>query len=682
MMDGVSQKKVLFVFEGGGAKGVAHVACIAGIERWLTSAGSPMKIIGVAGTSAGALVAALVAAGWRPEDLVDDGGGSPLLRRLGVSSAVRLLGLRNWGRIQAVRILSAALAHLWIIWATLAAIWLWAAFSDTPTATQKLGTAVLLTVGATFANAVVELSRFLFFRTTSTRQRRLMGLKAALAALAIAVLAAFLAQWPLESLGFGVALALVGTPLLVAKYPGGLISTKRLERWLNEALLLGLRERRGFTELPDDHRVTFADLERGGAPPLRMVATDVATGGIATFSEMRTPDVSVARAAAASAAIPVVFRPVRIRGRDYLDGGVVSNLPAWALDDIRESEPDAALMVLGIENDNLRANAAAGVWTHAVVRGMSLMGRFIWKKPRPRHPARFTVGATLRFLRSSVFGARMLEMRGIRHNALAFHSPIESIGVLDFDAHSGVIRDAKASIEGYIRDAVERRDDAERYRNAMFQRIASDFLHDFAGKLQERDAGKHAGPRVRVHIAGAQFAEDGTALLFSSAAGACADDRIILPRERSIVCEAIRMKRLRFRRFERCEDFFSGAGSPDRYRLPLLWRDLRWAIAKPLVWSATQEFDVVSDLEAIRTDPRTAETIRNDLERLFEYLERAALVIDGADNLRDSECWEKDGTLEQLEDFLQGVAAAAVQTLAFAILNDRTLAHVEERRHA
>lgn len=33
----------------------------------------------------------------------------------------------------------------------------------------------------------------------------------------------------------------------------------------------------------------------------------------------------------ASCSIPIVFRPVRIAGKTYVDGGVLANLPAWAL---------------------------------------------------------------------------------------------------------------------------------------------------------------------------------------------------------------------------------------------------------------------------------------------------------------------------------------------------------------
>jgi len=53
------------IFEGGGAKGLAHIGALkAGEEH-------RVNFLGVAGTSAGSIVAALVAAGWRADELYD-----------------------------------------------------------------------------------------------------------------------------------------------------------------------------------------------------------------------------------------------------------------------------------------------------------------------------------------------------------------------------------------------------------------------------------------------------------------------------------------------------------------------------------------------------------------------------------------------------------------------------------
>src|SRR3984885_9548749 len=53
------------IFEGGGAKGLAHVAAVAEAQNL------GIQFAGVAGASAGALVAALLAVGYKPHDLYD-----------------------------------------------------------------------------------------------------------------------------------------------------------------------------------------------------------------------------------------------------------------------------------------------------------------------------------------------------------------------------------------------------------------------------------------------------------------------------------------------------------------------------------------------------------------------------------------------------------------------------------
>jgi NTE family protein len=53
------------VFEGGGAKGISHIAALKALEE------QNIQLVGVAGTSAGAIVATLVAAGYSADELID-----------------------------------------------------------------------------------------------------------------------------------------------------------------------------------------------------------------------------------------------------------------------------------------------------------------------------------------------------------------------------------------------------------------------------------------------------------------------------------------------------------------------------------------------------------------------------------------------------------------------------------
>ncbi|MGI4983485.1 MAG: patatin-like phospholipase family protein [Janthinobacterium lividum] len=74
---------------------------------------------------------------------------------------------------------------------------------------------------------------------------------------------------------------------------------------------------------------TFVDKAVGGRPieqmrrPLGIVATDLANGEPILFQRGNT-----GQAVRASCSVPSIFEPVRIGGRDYVDGGLVSPVPA------------------------------------------------------------------------------------------------------------------------------------------------------------------------------------------------------------------------------------------------------------------------------------------------------------------------------------------------------------------
>lgn len=79
-------KRAILVFEGGGAKGLVHVGALHAIEEL------EPNILGVAGTSAGAILAALVAAGYRAEELFAPDGSHTILKDLHLGRATELFG--------------------------------------------------------------------------------------------------------------------------------------------------------------------------------------------------------------------------------------------------------------------------------------------------------------------------------------------------------------------------------------------------------------------------------------------------------------------------------------------------------------------------------------------------------------------------------------------------------------
>jgi hypothetical protein len=64
----------------------------------------------------------------------------------------------------------------------------------------------------------------------------------------------------------------------------------------------------------------FDEIERD----LSIIATDLDSGDRVLF-DRNTPEVPISLAVAASSAVPIVYRPVRLQGRDYVDGGLRGN---------------------------------------------------------------------------------------------------------------------------------------------------------------------------------------------------------------------------------------------------------------------------------------------------------------------------------------------------------------------
>ncbi|MFN2465713.1 MAG: patatin-like phospholipase family protein [Candidatus Dormibacteria bacterium] len=92
------------------------------------------------------------------------------------------------------------------------------------------------------------------------------------------------------------------TPLL----PSGVFSNHGVENYIRQTF--------AAAGLSDD----FRDIPR----ELHIVATDIEADRRVTFSRQKTPNVPISKAVAASSCIPILFRPVEIEGRHYIDGGI------------------------------------------------------------------------------------------------------------------------------------------------------------------------------------------------------------------------------------------------------------------------------------------------------------------------------------------------------------------------
>ena len=93
---------------------------------------------------------------------------------------------------------------------------------------------------------------------------------------------------------------------LLPLLPTGIFTNSGLEAYIRETF--------SMAGLSDD----FRDVPK----ELHIIAADIESDKRADFSRLTTPNVPVSKAVAASTCIPIVFRPVEIEGRHYVDGGI------------------------------------------------------------------------------------------------------------------------------------------------------------------------------------------------------------------------------------------------------------------------------------------------------------------------------------------------------------------------
>ncbi len=95
---------------------------------------------------------------------------------------------------------------------------------------------------------------------------------------------------------------------LAESLPSGLYTTDGIERYVRDAL--------GKRDQPDDYRLVDRELY--------LAATDLDTCERIVFGTAGWDDVPISSAVAASCALPMIYKPVRIKDRELVDGGVLS----------------------------------------------------------------------------------------------------------------------------------------------------------------------------------------------------------------------------------------------------------------------------------------------------------------------------------------------------------------------
>ena len=100
--------------------------------------------------------------------------------------------------------------------------------------------------------------------------------------------------------------------------------------------------------------------------PLGIVATDLNSGLGVLFRRGDT-----ATAVRASSAVPALFQPVKITGREYVDGGLVSPVP------VRYAKQMGAELVVAVDISNAPEGNAAGYTLQILMQTFSIMGKSI-----------------------------------------------------------------------------------------------------------------------------------------------------------------------------------------------------------------------------------------------------------------------------------------------------------------
>ncbi|NBP00778.1 MAG: hypothetical protein EBU90_11725 [Proteobacteria bacterium] len=100
-------------------------------------------------------------------------------------------------------------------------------------------------------------------------------------------------------------------------YKYGIDSGNGVLRWIR-----GLLIRKGFSE-----NLTFRELHQRTGKCLRVLATNLCTRELVSFSHIESPGLSVVKAVRMSISIPFMYTVCKYKGDMYVDGGLINNYP-------------------------------------------------------------------------------------------------------------------------------------------------------------------------------------------------------------------------------------------------------------------------------------------------------------------------------------------------------------------
>lgn len=471
--------RAFIAFAGGGAKGLIHVGALRALED------RNVEVCGLAGTSAGAIVAALKAAGFSSDELLDPDAGLTLLDKLHeidcrIKNATDIFGDTGWVR---VRFFRWAASHLPL-------------FGSFAGAVGVGAISVLIWAGTTQSCWAIALTVILVLSII------LLGLQGALILL------------------------------------GGLADLSRFRSALGVLL-----QRKMF---PDDpgRTVTMGDFAQNQRPTLKIVSANLSNRRLHLFSPERTPEVPVADAVAASICLPLIFEPWKVGGSVFVDGGIVSNLPAWPFDEERELDPSALTIAIEIADTS----------------NVPVIRKFNWLPSA---------------IRTALFGSGELNLRV---SGQAEQLVLESrLNLLQFDL---TLEQARQEVRDARAAAIVRLD-RRLFRRPELYRDACEVTRGLAEDVIESALGIQ-GKRVRVAIAVPD--RDyyySLRLRFSSGYETDPDEHMLVPINGSVLGAAWQAEESRFE-LAPFPDEFDLPGEQNRLRRKLRWSELAWQLCIPI----------------------------------------------------------------------------------------------------
>jgi NTE family protein len=291
------------IFQGGGIKGLALVGALARFEE------EGIDFDGFAGTSAGAIVAALSSMGVRASQANGTDGSSLNMQTI-------LGEMANFGNLLEVSKPGLSLEEFQTILQLPEVLSPQSADKDEKNAAEAIRYWGRLKELAANCDILIE-SPF-----------SLRGLRA------------FFRMLWLAPASYRRLKLLWRVVRQVMQHKGVFESSKFLE-WIRK--YMGLANGRSSRE------VTFETVS-GRGKALTIVATDLELGRVKTFNLSNTRTTEVARAVVASMSIPLFFKPCQEFADGFLiDGGVIANFPLWAFDteiksDRNENKPVAVIV--------------------------------------------------------------------------------------------------------------------------------------------------------------------------------------------------------------------------------------------------------------------------------------------------------------------------------------------------